>query len=153
MRVQNWLLCLALLAAAPVAEAANRYDCAADDAVLRLALDVEFSADTGGKLTHFRGGYVLKDKLQPSALRALTLDSGMLTQRWNDDDRLLMRLYQQAQEKPPFGTLDMTIAVAAGAEGAPWDGTYALTVATAPDTASKPAVQLQKRGKIACSPR
>lgn len=135
--------------------AGDRLSCAADDAALSAAFELQFNDQEGGRLEHIHGKIDIRQANVPDALRHLELTSQMLSQYWTDDHTLKIRFLNRA-----YGDLGMD-AVEIAAVLQPGDvnhyrGQYRLTAFRVPPAGrgdTTPQILATATATIACSPR
>lgn len=140
------ILIVAALAvfAAGSAHAATRFNCAVDDANIKLNIDAGFDAKAGHKLNHFRGAMISKVTSVPEGFRKLLLDSDQLMQSWSSDKELRLEVYAQNQENDAGNNFDLVVT--ADGRTSPMQGTYALSFGVA----DRPQ-PLLFTGRLSCS--
>jgi hypothetical protein len=124
--------------------AADRYNCAVDDANIKLNIDVGFADSGGHKLNHFRGAFITKSDHVPEGFRRLMLDSDQLMQSWASDSEIRLAIYAQNDVDDPGNNFDLIIAADGSAD--PMRGTYTLTF-----NATDHPQPLQFKGRLTCS--
>lgn len=135
-----------LCASAAPSLAANRFYCAADDANIKLSLDVGFSDDPGQKLDHFRGALISKSAEVPAGFKALMLDSGQLTQTWSHDGDLRLAIAALGASGDAAKSFDLVVMAKGGNEAAPMSGSYELAF----DMPNR-TQPLQLTGRLTCN--
>jgi len=135
--------------------AGDKLSCAADDAVLSAAFELQFNDQDGGRLEHIHGKIDIRQAGVPEGLRHLELTSQMLSQYWTDDRTVKIRFLTRA-----YGDLGMDVveiaAVLQPGDANLYRGQYRLTAFRVPPagrSASAPQALATATATIACSPR
>jgi hypothetical protein len=139
------LLSVAIFANAAPAFSTGRYYCAADDAAIRLSLDVGFETAGARKLNHFRGALVAKATSVPAGFRTLMLDSSQLVHHWVYDGDLRLEVFARGEEQDAGRSFDLVVISSGKDDSTPMPGSYALTFSAAD------AAPVELRGRLTCS--
>ena len=134
----------AMLAALP-AYGAARYNCAADDANVKLSIDVAFADKGARNLSHFRGALIAKPSGVPAGFAQLMLDSSQLVHSWAYGDELRLDIYGEGQDAEAGSSFDLIVIAGRDAPNAPLPGTYLLTYG-----GQKNAAAPQLKGTLTC---
>jgi hypothetical protein len=139
------LLSAVMLASAAPTYAASRYYCAADDASIKLSLDVGFEPAGARKLNHFRGALITKAANVPAGFKTLMLDSSQLVHHWVYDGDLRLEVFARGEDQDAGKSFDLIIMSSGKDDNAPMPGSYALTFNAADPT------PVELKGHLTCS--
>jgi len=137
------LAALAILSAMP-ANAAERFNCAADDANAKLSLDLAFDDKGTRPVTHFRGALIAKQQGVPAGFHQLMLDSSQLIHYWSYEGELRLEMFGKGEGNDSGKSFDLIVAADRKAQTGPIAGSYLLTFSA---DGAKP---LQFKGSLGC---
>jgi hypothetical protein len=139
------LLSAVMLASAAPAFSAGRYYCAADDASIKLSLDIGFEPAVAHKLNHFRGALIAKAANVPAGFKTLMLDSSQLVHNWVYDGDLRLEVFARGEDQDAGKNFDLIIMSSGKDDGASMPGSYVLTFNVADTT------PVELKGHLTCS--
>lgn len=109
------LALFSILSMPMLAHADDRFGCMAEDRRLKLAVNVEFAGDLGGRLSHLSGKLAVADAKAPQGLGDRRLTNQAVTQHWGRDGLVMLRLFDDETDSR---ALDITLAAASAEPGA-----------------------------------
>src|ERR1700712_3691335 len=108
-----------MLGTAAPAFSASRYYCAADDAGIKLSLDVGFETAGARKLNHFRGVVIAKAANMPAGFKTLMLDSSQLVHHWVYDGDLRLEVFGRGEDQDAGKSFDLVLMSSGNDDSAP----------------------------------
>ena len=135
------------------AHAAERFFCAASDAVADMSIDISFDGKEALKLSHFRGVVGMKSDDAPRETRKIEINSSVLTQYWMDGDELKFRVRILTPPKRPTSIVDIALDTErGGGDTDRFTGTYALSLSRIGATAGAGTQQVEThQAPVFCS--
>lgn len=136
--------------ASPHAFATGNLGCEIDDATLSLNIESVIATGVGEPMVNLRGEITLKDQSISLGLRHAEFDRTHLTQYWLEGKDLRLRLYQDIDAKPIYGSMELVIMTEATDEEQSFAGRYRLTVFDTAGREPGDAKESRFEGGVSC---